>query len=80
MQQQEQTATPSLAQLVGCFNEDELAKLTGTLPSTLKSWRNRGIGPEYALYGNSYLYPVESVKEHIMSSIKPRRTKCHALI
>ena len=33
MQQQEQTATPSLAQLVGCFNEDELAKLTGTLPS-----------------------------------------------
>lgn len=63
MNQEEQLST--LAHMMKCITEEELAILTGNKVSTLKAWRNRGTGPIYARFGNNFLYRVEDVKTYI---------------
>jgi len=75
--QQNSTLNPSVADLaraVNCFDEHSFAALAGVKVSTLDAWRKRGKGPEYALLGCNYLYPIEAVQKHISSCVR-RRTK-----
>ncbi len=77
MQTNTLTHTPSiahLAQLVDCLDEDAFAKLAGVKKSTLEAWRKRGQGPEYALLGCNYLYPIAAVRNHVAGLVKPRST------
>ena len=64
----------TLARLVGCIDENEFAALAGVKLSTLKAWRKRGTGPNYALLGNSYLYPIPEVGSHLLTLVRQRKT------
>lgn len=54
-----------LARLVNCMAESELATLAGVKPSTLESWRKRGKGPAYVLFGCNYLYPISAIQNYL---------------
>lgn len=54
-----------LARLVNCISESELAILAGVKPSTLESWRKRGKGPAYVLFGCNYLYPILAIQDYL---------------
>jgi len=66
------TAVTKLARLVDCFDEEGFAKLAGVKLSTLGAWRKRGKGPEYALLGCNYLYPISWVQRHLASLVRAR--------
>lgn len=75
MQTNTLTHTPCvahLAQLVDCLDEDAFAKLAGVKKSTLEAWHRRGQGPEYALLGCNYLYPIAAVRNYVAGLVKPR--------
>lgn len=38
------------------LDPDELAALLGVRPSTVRSWRSRGMGPRYVRIGGGYRY------------------------
>jgi len=79
MQTQQHTGNTvaDLARLVNCLDEDAFAKLAGVKISTLQAWRKRGEGPEYILLGNNYLYPIESVQDHLSTLVRAR-SKTHS--
>lgn len=60
----------TLAQMVGCLDEDGVATLAGVKPGTLEAWRKRGTGPAYVRLGSNYLYPIEALQAFITSKIK----------
>lgn len=61
-----------IARSLDCFTEVEVAALADAKPSTLEAWRKRGQGPEYILFGNSYLYPRESLHAFLKTRIRKR--------
>jgi hypothetical protein len=62
----------TLARLVGCLDEHGFATLAGVKISTLDAWRKRGQGPNYALVGCNYLYPLEAVQQFITTKVRAR--------
>lgn len=56
-----------------CIVEDDFELLAGIKPSTAEAWRKRGTGPAYVLLGNTYLYPVASLREFIAEKAKEPR-------
>ena len=62
----------ALAAQVHCFDEASLAFLAGVKLSTLNTWRKRGEGPSYCLFGNNYLYPIGGVEAFLASVLKIR--------
>jgi Helix-turn-helix domain len=74
----EATQTPpadrvsALAQSLDCIAEPDLCLLAKITPSTAESWRKRGKGPAYVLFGNAYLYPRQAVAEYLQSKAKER--------
>ena len=73
-----QTHTPtnagvaSLARLVNCMDESELAALAGVKHSTLNTWRKRGGGPDYVLLGCTYLYPIAAIQSFLTNKLRTR--------
>lgn len=46
----------------------ELAVLTSTATSTLRSWRAKGEGPDWCTFGRKVLYRREAVYEYLRST------------
>lgn len=64
----------ALAEALECMLDEDLQELAQVTEGTTENWRRRGLGPEYALVGNRYLYPREAVLKFVRSRIKHRRT------
>lgn len=73
MQDNLQINTSALAARLNFMSESDLASLADVKLSTLEAWRKRGEGPEYALLGKSYLYPLAGVESHLLSKVKSRQ-------
>lgn len=68
-----QQSVSELAQLLGCLSEADLCRLAKATPSTVEAWRKRHQGPDYVLIGNSFLYPIESLKDFMASRLRKMR-------
>lgn len=67
------TPTPNLgtlAQMVGCLDEEGVATLAGVKLGTLEAWRKRGTGPAHVRLGSNYLYPIEALQAFIIGKVK----------
>jgi len=62
-----------LAHKIGCITADELAILAAAKDSTIIAWAKRGIGPPYAILGNTKLIPIGGLAEHVQSLVRERR-------
>jgi len=67
----------SLAESVDCITEDDLARLGGVTLGTVEAWRKRGSSPPYIVFGNTILYPLPGLREHLGGLIRNRRTEVH---
>jgi hypothetical protein len=61
-----------LAKRLDVFSEGDICLLAKVSPSTAESWRKRGKGPAYVLFGNRYLYPRQAVAEFLQSQLRER--------
>lgn len=62
-----------LAKALDCLPDEDLQLLAGVKPTTTESWRKRGEGPSYVLFGNRYLYPRKAVAEFLERRVRERR-------
>jgi hypothetical protein len=69
-----------IAERFDCLTEAQLAALAGTKVSTVESWRKRGKGPPYILFGTRYLYPRAGVAEHLQSLIRERSNSSRGVL
>ena len=53
------------------LTEDDAALALGVARGTLRNWRSRGRGPDYAKLGRRVLYPATSIQKHISQSARP---------
>lgn len=63
----------TLAARLDCFTDEDVQELAGVTPKTAEAWRKRGVGPAYILFGNTYLYPVKAVAEHLEGLTRARK-------
>lgn len=56
-----------------CITEDDFCLLALIEPNTAASWRKRGKGPAYILFGNRYLYPRTAISEYFLEKVHKRR-------
>lgn len=61
-----------LARSLDCLTEEELQALAKATPGTVESWRKRGKGPAYILFGNRFLYPRKAVAEYLHGLVRER--------
>jgi hypothetical protein len=61
-----------LAHKLDCFTEADLLLLAKVTPVTAESWRKRGKGPAYLVFGNRVLYPRTAVAEHLQNLVRER--------
>ena len=54
-----------LAEMLGCFTEEQVALLADVDVSTVRNWRLRKKGPESRAFGRSRLYPVSLLKQFL---------------
>lgn len=66
-QPQAQAERQRLAEMVGCFTEEQVALLANVDVSTVRNWRLRKKGPESRPFGRSRLYPVSLLKQFLSS-------------
>lgn len=59
-----------LAAAVDCLTETQVSTLAGVKVTTLEQWRKRGIGPAYARFGTSFLYPRQPLAEFLRRRVK----------
>lgn len=69
-----------LAQSVDCLTEHDFRLLTATTAGTVEAWRKRGLGPEYILAGNSYLYPRAGVQRWLLSQVRERKSNAKGVL
>jgi hypothetical protein len=62
-----------LAQSLDCIPDEDLQLLADVEPATTESWRKRGKGPAYVLFGNRFLYPRRAVAEFLEQHVRERR-------
>lgn len=62
----------ALAQSLDCLTEPDLCLLGGITLGTAETWRKRGRGPSYVLFGNRYFYPRQAVAEYVASQVRSR--------
>lgn len=72
MSDAQEARVTTLADALGCMTEQELILLAQITPTTAESWRKRGAGPGYVIFGNRVLYPRESVREFLASQLRDR--------
>lgn len=56
-----------MAEMLGCFTEEQVALLAEVDVSTVRNWRLRKKGPESLAFGRSRLYPVSLLKQFLSS-------------
>lgn len=61
-----------LARQLDCFTEADVQALASAKPGTVEAWRKRGTGPAYILFGNTFLYPREPLKQFLHERVRQR--------
>jgi hypothetical protein len=52
--------------------ENDAQELSGSTDATWVTWRKRGTGPEYVLFGNNYFYPRQALAEFLRGKVRRR--------
>ena len=69
---QDEAEAKALAASLDCFTERELQVLAKATAGTVESWRRRGHGPAYILFGNRFLYPRAAVADYLKTLVRTR--------
>lgn len=67
------TEVGQIAGSLDCLTTQQLCLLGGITESTADSWRRRGKGPAYVIFGNAVLYPRKCVADYLQQNVRARR-------
>jgi len=62
--------------LADWLDEHEVAAEIGKTVRTLRSWRKRGVGPPYSMFGRTAKYHKDALRRHYLGQqVTPVRTR-----
>lgn len=68
----EPRAAAELARSLDCLTEQDLCALGNITRNTAEAWRKRGTGPDYILFGRTFLYPREPLAKFLNGRVRGR--------